>query len=80
MAWLQTFSRHSAHSEVFSEAADPIGCYWWLLIGCFLSADEKQRQLSEEDGVVEMTAARVDRDVVSPPSQSQRQTVQFSLI
>lgn len=29
-------------------------------------ADEKQRQLSEGDGPTEVTAARVDRDVVSP--------------
>ncbi len=35
----------------------------WLVV--LLSADEKQRQLLEEDGPVEMTAARVDRDVVS---------------
>lgn len=49
--------------EVFSEPADLIGYF------VFLSADEKQRQLSEEDGAVEMTAARVDQDVVSPRSQ-----------
>lgn len=28
-------------------------------------SDERQRQISEDDGPVEMTAARVDRDVVS---------------
>lgn len=37
------------------------GC--WLVL--FLPADEKQRQFAEEDGPLEMTAARVDRDVVS---------------
>lgn len=31
-----------------------------------LAADEKQRQFVEEDGPLEMTPARVDRDVVSP--------------
>lgn len=35
---------------------------------CFLPSAADDRRLSQDNGPVEMTAARVDRDVVSVPS------------